>query len=532
MKGKAMLKSGFVQRCLTVWMLLSAVAVVPAAATVIYSNFGSGGSYDTSNGFITSHSHAIGASFQANTNMQFLNAQLALVSAGGDATVVYLASDNSGQPGSVLDTLIEQSPIGPSGSIITFTCTVCPTLSAGTRYWIVSTFGNGQTLWFFNTTGANGVAVNNDGLSPNGPWNLFSFPTPAFAVEGVNQPPVALAGPEQAVAEASLVTLDGSASYDPDAEPLTYVWSQIEGLSVPLSDPEDAQPTFLAPLVGPAGATLRFQLTVTDASGNSANAITTVQVTNVNHPPVANAGPDQTVKAGTTVQLDGTASRDPDSDPLTFTWSALSGPAVQLSDVHSPTPSFTGPQVMSPTPLTFQLLVEDGLGGTARAEVRITLLPVDAPPLCTQAVASPARLWPPNHQLVDVKITGVTDPDDQQIRLRVTRLMQDEPVGCRARPAGRGDDDDGDGDDDGDDDDDEARGCRQTSPDAVIHADGRVSLRAERREHGNGRVYRLTFQADDGRGGQCTGQVTVCVPRERHGRGCRDDGSVYDATQR
>lgn len=180
-----MLKSGLIQRCMTVWMLLGVAAVVPASATVIYSNFGSGGSYDTGRAFITSSSHAIGASFEANTDVQFLDAQLALSSAGGSTTQVFLESDNGGQPGSILDTLLAQSPVGGSSSIVTFTCTVCPTLSAGTTYWIVSTFVDGQILWSFNNTGVNGTAVNNDGASPNGPWNLFSaLPRPAFAVDG------------------------------------------------------------------------------------------------------------------------------------------------------------------------------------------------------------------------------------------------------------------------------------------------------------------------------------------------------------
>lgn len=41
-----------------------------------------------------------------------------------------------------------------------------------------------------------------------------------------------------------------------------------------------------------------------------------------NQPPVANAGADQTVECGSMTHLDGSASSDPDSDPLTFEWRA------------------------------------------------------------------------------------------------------------------------------------------------------------------------------------------------------------------
>ena len=170
------------------------------------------------------------------------------------------------------------------------------------------------------------------------------------------------------------------------------------------------------PLVDPAGMTLSFTLTVSDGQASAATT-TTVNVTNVNHPPLAHAGPDQTRNAGATVQLDGTASTDPDSDPLTFTWSQRSGPTVTLSNVHSAIPTFISPQVATSTTLTFQLLVNDGLGGTASADVNVTLLPIDAPPLCTHAKAHPQRLWPPDHKLADVKIVGVTDPDSRKVKL-------------------------------------------------------------------------------------------------------------------
>jgi len=336
---------------------------------------------------------------------------------------------------------------------------------------------------------------------------LSSTPTTVnITVKNINHPPIAVVGLDQNVAEASLVTLDGSASFDPDAEPLTYVWQQLSGPTVTLSDPTQAKPTFLAPLVGSTGVTLSFQLTVSDGQATGSIA-TNVNVTNINHPPVANAGLDQTRIGSAQLHLDGTASSDPDSDPLTFTWSQLSGPTMVLSDIHSATPSFTAPQVSSLTTLTFHLLVDDGLGGTAGDDVTITLVPVDAPPVCTQAHAHPQSLWPPDYKLERVAIRGVTDPDDKRVTLTVTGVTQDEPVSC-APNVGT---------------------CRQTAPDAVIHKNGHVSLRAERTST-NGRVYQVTFVADDGAGGTCTGHVKVCVPGTR-GATCVDDGQHYDSTQ-
>ena len=82
-----------------------------------------------------------------------------------------------------------------------------------------------------------------------------------------------------------------------------------------LSDATAAQPTFTAPLVPRAGTTvLTFQVIARDAGLPSAPATTTVTVTNVNRPPEAIAGPAQTADERTVVQLNGTASGDPDAD--------------------------------------------------------------------------------------------------------------------------------------------------------------------------------------------------------------------------
>jgi hypothetical protein len=115
--------------------------------------------------------------------------------------------------------------------------------------------------------------------------------------------------------------------------------------------------------------------------------------------------------------------------------------------------------------------------------------PVNRPPDCSTVVASTTTLWPPNHKLRLVTLSGGTDPDSDPVTLTVTGVTQDEPLNGS-----------GDGD---------------TSPDAQARAlSNTVLLRAERSGSGDGRVYRISFTASDGQGGSCSGTVIVGVPHD------------------
>lgn len=172
-----------------------------------------------------------------------------------------------------------------------------------------------------------------------------------------NTPPVADAGADQVVSTLSLVMLDGRGSYDPDGNlPLTFNWLQISGPGVPLSNPQAAQPTFLAPTMP---GTLTFNLYVTDSMG-ATSMPDSVTITVQNQAPVANAGPDQTVLINSPVTLDGTASSDPDGHlPLTYQWTQTGGTTVVLNNPAISSPTFVSPPTGSI--LTFSLVVTDSL---------------------------------------------------------------------------------------------------------------------------------------------------------------------------
>jgi len=114
-------------------------------------------------------------------------------------------------------------------------------------------------------------------------------------------------------------------------------------------------------------------------------------------------------------------------------------------------------------------------------------------------------LWPPDHKFRTVKVTGVTDPDGDPVTATITGVTQDGPLNGL-----------GDGD---------------TSPDAKHGPSSEsVLLRAERSGTGDGRVYRIAFTASDGKGGTCSGGITVGVPHDqRPGATPIDSGLVVNS---
>jgi len=259
-----------------------------------------------------------------------------------------------------------------------------------------------------------------------------------------NSSPIAEAGPTQTNVAAGTVTLDGSASSDPEGDAISFKWGQLSGPAAEITNSDQAVATF----VGEEGAAYSFILTVRDEHGAQDKDIVSVymeaapeevfdpvinflsaipseitegEITNLswstshadtvvlegmgevnlsgsiimeptqstvftlratnaqgtvtetvsvtvtpleeeepNTAPVAVAGPDVILQGEGTVMLDGSASFDPDDDPLTYLWIQLDGEVVELAGADTTNPTFLGKVGRS---YKFRIVVTDGRGG-------------------------------------------------------------------------------------------------------------------------------------------------------------------------
>jgi hypothetical protein len=255
--------------------------------------------------------------------------------------------------------------------------------------------------------------------------NGLGSDTASITVSTMNSPPVANAGPNQTVALNTTVTVNGNASSDVDGNPLTYSWSIINhpvDSICQLSASRSVNASFVVDRPGIYIA----QLTVNDGTVDSAPA--TVTITTANTPPVANAGPNQTVAAGALVQLNGAGSTDVDGNALTYRWSLIttpSGSSAAISNTTGVNPTFTADK---PGIYVAQLIVNDGKVDSSPATVAIT----------TNAVQRPAAHAGMNQTVnhgVLVTLNG-TYTDPQQLPCSLLWSLITRPTGSSAALSG------------------------------------------------------------------------------------------------
>src|SRR5690606_1664053 len=154
-----------------------------------------------------------------------------------------------------------------------------------------------------------------------------------------NTAPVADAGLERSAAIGATVELDGSVSTVVDGDQLTYSWPLVapSGSAATLSSESAVRPIFTIDVPGAYVATLVVNDGTVDSSPDS------VAIETWNSAPRADAGADRTVAVGALVELDGSASSDPDGDLLSFAWTLAARPdgsSATLSNANTASPAF------------------------------------------------------------------------------------------------------------------------------------------------------------------------------------------------
>jgi hypothetical protein len=166
--------------------------------------------------------------------------------------------------------------------------------------------------------------------------------------------PTADAGPDRTV-DPGRIELDGSASQDPLARRLTYLWELLDGPDPAAVDDPSLQIATIE-LLYPGDYTFKLTVTVADGRTDSDDVVITVNYTG----PIAIAGDDQRVELPADgepvrVQLSGAAVVLEETAPV-YAWSQLSGPEATLEAADTANPFF---KVVDPGVYTFDLVVSD-----------------------------------------------------------------------------------------------------------------------------------------------------------------------------
>lgn len=307
------------------------------------------------------------------------------------------------------------------------------------------------------------------------------------AIEIVLETPIAEAGGPYSGNIGEPITFDGSASFDPDGEIVSYEWDfDNDGTYDLMVTTPTTTYTYGAEYSG------LVKLRVTDNDALIAVDTAGVEILG-NQPPVAHAGPDQTVPAGpdcmASVTLDGSGSSDPDGDLLTYSWTWTVDATPQSTTGVNPT-------IQLPLGITtITLVVNDGTVDSDPDTVDITTVD-NTPPEISLSV-SPDTLWPPNHKMVLIAPTiTATDNCDSNLTIALESITTNEGEETNTYDPNY----------------DSTLGDGHTVDDIQVDADGIIDLRAERSGTGSGRIYTIVYSATDASGNIAEASATVTVP--------------------
>jgi len=256
---------------------------------------------------------------------------------------------------------------------------------------------------------------------------LCCWAAPGYAKKPIKYKlPVAVVSADQTtVVAGTTVSLSGAGSYDFNSQPLTYSWrlSVPSGSSAVLSSSTSSTTKFTPDVAGNFVATLTVNDGTSNSNPSSVTVVASAASSSTGTPPVANAGTNQTVKTGATVQLNGGASTDPNGLTLTYSWTLTtrpSGSAAALSNSTTATPTFTADVAGN---FVASLTVSDSYSSSSPSTVTVT------------AVAPPVANAGSNQSVTvgnKVTLNGSASTDPNGLTLTYSWTLTSKPSGSAA----------------------------------------------------------------------------------------------------
>ena len=259
--------------------------------------------------------------------------------------------------------------------------------------------------YYFNVTAlADDLESNQSNEVGVRPLQNFNNSTPSVQLLNTN------------VNAAEVVTLSAEVS-DPDGNNISYLWQQTSGASIDIIDGNESEVTFTAPTVD-APVELGFALTVFDNLGASSTSSATVTVYD-NLAPQVDAGADQSVSPGATVDLLGSAS-DSDGSVVDIAWQQESGSIVSLSSNSTLDTSFTAPSAnSSELTLVFRLSVTDDRGASVTDTVSVIVA-------ADQATTTVYRVDVAENSNGTIHVATTNDPEQESLTFSLSGTDADD----------------------------------------------------------------------------------------------------------
>lgn len=468
------------------------------AASLLFSTYLGGGGFDTGTGialdaggsasvtgFTASADFPVPGALQSGFGGGMHDAFIARFAAGADLAITQTASPDPALTGATITYRLTVTNHGPGG--VAFV-TVTDELPAGVTFLsaeapggVVDSLGNHLTITYaslpagasatlylkarVNDSVADGAVIQNTATvgaasaDPNPDNDTATVTTTA------SNPPPTITPPANVGTATDPGRCTAVVHY-----PAPTVTDNCPGVTVICSPPPGT--------AFPVGTTT-VTCKATDSGGATATATFTVTVED-REPPTLVVPPELTANTDPGQRY---ATLDPGAATATDNCSG-----VTVAGARDDGRALTDPYPIGVTTITWT--ATDAAGNQALGCQRVTVKDVE-PPTIVGASVNPATLWPPNHRMVDVRISyeakdNCASPHEISTRLSVTC---NEPG---AGPGGRG-----------------------RAPDWEILDAHHVRLRATRAGTGNGRCYTITITCSDTKGNTSSKTVTVKVPKHQ-----------------